>query len=154
LTDGQIGDAIVRITGGVDFLSGDSKNRGVAPGIDTGNQGDELAFVFGKNFVADVDSQNGFVSRVARRISRELGHCFGLADVQTDCANEVTRHHVMATGTGIDGTRDAVFADVPVMDVNFQLVNAHAELLRADVLGANTAPWMAVLKPGELTITG
>jgi hypothetical protein len=152
LTGSQTGNAIVMITGGSNIFT--VNGPGASPRVDVGNHGNELAFVFAQDLIPNGASSNEhntdvFRRAVAQEIAHQLGHCFGLYDVLTSPVDGVTPHDIM--GSPSYGTA-GVFPDIPIQDVMLNTVNAHQYLL--SVLGASPSAWMAVLKPGELTISG
>jgi hypothetical protein len=147
LTGSQTGNAIVMITGGSNIFTVNG-GQGASPRVDVGNHGNELAFVFGQYFsLADV---RFFEYAVAKEIAHQLGHCFGLYDVLSSTVDGVTEHDIM--GSPAYYAEGAAFPDIPIQDVMLNTVNAHQYLLT--VLGDAPGAWVAVLKPGELTISG
>jgi hypothetical protein len=152
LTGSQTGNAIVMITGGRNIFT--VNGPGASPTVDVGNHGNELAFVFGQDLLPSGASSNehnsdAFRRAVAQEIAHQLGHCFGLYDVLTSSVDGITQHDIMGSPSYGDA---GVFPDVGIQDVMLNTVNAHQYLL--SVLGASPNAWMAVLKPGELTISG
>jgi Ca2+-binding RTX toxin-like protein len=143
---------------------------------DIGNESDELCFAMPGVYI-DGNTVNSnadrFINRVARTISHELGHSFGLGHFETDTDGNVTdalTHHIMGDSTvGPDFAFDFNFQDIAYdgdifsfanstsqnfPELNTETQNAHQILSRTDVLGPAQRTWMAVLKPGELTIRG
>ncbi len=176
LTNSQVGDAAVLVVGNATNTVTNQSATGLTPITDIGNESDELCFAM-PGVVIDGSTVNSnadrFINRVARTISHELGHSFGLGHFQTDTDGNVTdalTHHIMGDGAvGLDFTLDLNFQDITYQgdifsfanstsqnfpELNTETQNAHAILSRPDVLGPSKSPWMAVLKPGELTIRG
>src|SRR5262245_33294086 len=171
LTNATKGDVLGMITGGDGAFTGPehASSFGVAP-IDPGNKSDEIAFVFGGNILNAVrrgGTLDDFVNRVARTISHEMGHTFGLEHITNTVVNDAQTHHLM--GVPVDRNGDGDSDDVEdevrdfTRDFGFQDItfnteagpqNSHQLLSREDILGASRDPWMAVLKPGELTVAG
>lgn len=157
LTDWVAGDALVFVTGGTDDIAaqiGQSPGAGWAPGpLDQGNDGDQMAFVFGRT-IADSLTVGGnysrFVNWMARTISHELGHTFGLDHINTPNPTDAQTHHTMNT-VNRDFSRDFGFQDQTYATPSGPQ-NSH-QLLRAN-LGDSTRPWAAVLRPGVLTVHG
>jgi hypothetical protein len=158
LTDAQVGDAIVMITGGqklIENVAGPT-TLGESPGVDVGNQHDELAFVYAGNFIHNgVIGWDGikFDHAIAHQIAQQLGHCFGLYNAGGFYGHdyyrmEVARGDVMSP----NGQTGQVFPDVAMPDVNGAFVNEHQYLL--NTLGASSNAWNEVLTPGTLTIMG
>ncbi|MFO0798547.1 MAG: hypothetical protein U0804_13810 [Gemmataceae bacterium] len=155
LTDSVVGDAMVFVTGGTDNIAaqiGQSPGVGWAP-VDLGNAGDQMGFVFGQG-IADSAVVGGnydrFVNWMARTISHELGHTFGLAHIDTLNPTDAQTHHTMNT-VNRDFSRDFGFQD-QTYETAKGPQNSH-QLLRAN-LGDSTRPWAAVLRPGVLTVHG
>src|SRR5262249_9694985 len=96
-----------------------------------------------------------WLNQIARTISHEMGHAFGLEHEVSDPAGatDPLRHSVMGT-VNRDFSRDFVFEDVTFMTEVGTAQNAYRTLLREDVLGKSDRTWVAVLKPGELTVSG
>jgi Ca2+-binding RTX toxin-like protein len=174
LTDAQVGDVLVVATGGSDFRTGQNA-FGVAPWSDMGNEHDEIVFGFGSSIAGASVSSAEFINRMARTISHEAGHAFGLGHVIPDAALtnadmlDAQTHHLMAAGVPRDFTHDFTFQDLTFNtdvrqfrfsesvlhpELNDDAQNSHRYLSNAAVLGAATGPWLAMLKPGELTIHG
>jgi Ca2+-binding RTX toxin-like protein len=117
--------------------------------------------------LAAANSPSDFVNRVARTISHELGHTFGLAHITNTNVSDAQTHHLMGVPVDINGdgdtgdageavrdfTRDFGFQDLFFnTDSGFQ--NSHLILSQDNVLGRSLGSWTAVLKPGELTVSG
>jgi Ca2+-binding RTX toxin-like protein len=157
-TNTQTGDVLVLVSGGTDFLS-NQRALGWSR-VDPGNARDDLAWVFGGGIQTSAGNlanpANAFVNWVARSISHEMGHTFGLEHVTADANVDATRHHLMNTrASDTDDDRDFQH-DFVFPDLSFATrvgpQNAHQIL--TGVLGASPDSWMAVLRPGTLTITG
>lgn len=164
LTDGQVGDVIVMITGGANNLE-DHDSLGVSPPLfgtrDHGNLRDEIAWAFGgsiASFNTFNISASRFINGVAHTISHEMGHCFGLDHVIIDPSNDAMTHFMMgeskvnATTEARDFSHDFNFQDIAYQTVTGGMQNSHQIL--SDTLGVSSGPWLAVIKPGELTISG
>lgn len=155
-----IGDVFVMISAGQNNVAPQFPAGifGVAP-VDPGNTSDNFAFVFGGN-IADASSSPGdFVNRMARTISHEMGHTFGLEHVIADANDDASTHNLMNAPAGNndddrDFGHDFVFLDMKVQTESGQDQNAHQILSDPTVLGENTGSWRAILKPGELTLKG
>jgi predicted Zn-dependent protease len=167
LTDADKGDVIVLITGGDGTFAGHGNAFGVAPHADTGNTREEITFVFGGAILDASSSLNDFVNRMARTVSHEMGHCFGLEHITNTNVTDAQTHHLMSVPVDINGDGDKSDAgegvrdfsrDFGFQDISFNTEegpqNAHQLLSREDILGKSRDPWMAVLKPGELTVSG
>jgi Ca2+-binding RTX toxin-like protein len=157
LKDSIIGDVNVIITGSTSStLSAGSSWYGVAPWADAGNTRDEIVFVFAGGSVGDFGTNRlQWLNQIARTISHEMGHAFGLEHEVSDPsgATDPLRHSIMST-VNRDFSRDFVFEDVYFTTEDGSSQNAYRTLLREDVLGKSDRTWMAVLKPGELTVSG
>lgn len=157
LTDALVGDAFMFVTGGTNTISSafGAGIFGLAP-VDAGNLSDNIAFAFGQNLVGSFSSTAQMVNAVARTISHELGHTFGLEHI-TDTAGDAVSHHLMNAPSGGVDPRD-FSRDFGFMDWTFNTVagpqNAHEILSRPTVLGPSTNSWAAVLRPGTLTLMG
>lgn len=172
LSDTQTGDVLVVISGGVDNLGIGGSPRGVSPWTDIGNEHDEIAFVFGR---ACLQGQNRdeFVNSVARTISHEMGHCFGLGHITGVLSGlaEAQSHAMM--NVALDGTakrdftHDFGFQNITYPtdaltgrhsdthpELNVANQNAHQYLSNPAVLGPARHAWIAVLQPGQLTVQG
>lgn len=175
LTDDQVGDVLVVASGGSDFRAGQTA-FGVSPWSDMGNEHDEVIFAFGGAIAGAAATPAEFINRMARTISHEMGHSFGLGHVivDADLTNadmlDAQTHHLMSGG-GIarDFTHDFNFQDLKFKtdvrqfrfsesvlhpELNDDSQNSHRYLSNAAVLGTSSGPWLAMLKPGELTIHG
>jgi hypothetical protein len=165
------GDVLVMVTGGLDFmlpgraLLGPAVPAfGVAPSmpdevfnLDLENRRDEIVWAFGTEIIQYFPDGDKFVNAVARTISHEMGHAFGLDHVPINPANDAMTHLIM--NDFADGAVDTRDWD---RDFNFQNTtflteiglwqNSHSHL--TNVLGGSTAPWAAVLRPGTLTVNG
>lgn len=182
LTNAQVGDVIVMITGpGGDFQYTQGE-RGVSPWADIGNEHDEIAFAWGGNIVSaysgwtTTDPDDAIVNSVARTISHEMGHCFGLGHIFADGTVDASTHHMMSVAGPTSADRSDFWHDFNFQDIAYEsdvlnpqyahhlsvrhpefntaTQNAHAYFSHRDVLGPSPRAWMAVLKPGELTVMG
>lgn len=158
LTDSTVGDVIVMVTGGRDFLTTDN-NLGVSPtnGGDVGNTHDEIVWAFGDTMAGLNLNSGKFINMVAETISHEMGHAFGLKHVEVDASNDAMRHLIMGVpaasgGDGRDFNSDFNFQDITYDVEGGGTQNSHQYL--TSVLGASTNAWAAVLRPGVLTING
>jgi len=153
------GDAFMMITGGVNKIETSSSEGifGVAP-LDLGNHSDNIGFVFGRNIGDAAVSPADLINRTARTISHEMGHTFGLNHI-TDLTGDTVGHHLM-NAPNEDGTIDPrdFGHDFMFLDQDFNThsgkQSAHKILSDPWVVGVSEKAWIAVLKPGELTITG
>ena len=159
-----------------------STAEGVSPWTDLGNEADEIVWINGRVIAqyfttdADVVRASKFINMVASTISQEMGHAFGLAHAIADPsgdADPITHYHMRSGyGTQRDYDHDFNFQDRTYQtdlllgnlaykpSVNHpefnttDLQNSHQILSLPDVLGPSTHSWVAVLKPGELTVVG
>src|SRR5262249_21669731 len=98
------------------------------------------------------------INGIARTISHEMGHCFGLEHVVIDPNDDAMTHYMMGTpADGADGEprdfmHDFGFQAISYMTAEGYAQNSHRYL--TDTRAASTKPWLAVLKPGELTVVG
>jgi len=152
LTDSDKGDVMVLINGGNGVFAGAGNAFGVAPRVDVGNTHDEMAFVFGGTILNAAGSLDSFVSRVARTVSHEMGHTFRLAHLSDTPETEAQTHHLMEVNDR-DFSRDFGFQDI-AYNTDSGVQNAHQILSKENVLGKSRDPWIAVLKPGQLTVSG
>jgi Ca2+-binding RTX toxin-like protein len=152
LTDSHRGDVMILVNGGDGAFTGHTTVFGVAPRVDVGNTHDEMAFVFGGNIRNASGTLDDFVNRVARTVSHEMGHTFGLDHLSTATGTDAQTHHLMEVDNR-DFARDFGFQDI-AYNTDSGVQNAHQILSREDVLGKSRDPWIAVLKPGELTVSG
>lgn len=159
LSDDVIGDVFVMVSGGRDdFYSNPDLNIGplTTGGLshtDSGNDYDDVAFVFGGLYGDVFGLQTTFfVNEVATSISHEMGHSFGLEHVLAD-PDHVSAHHIMNPGGG-NPNYDTVFPDMTFETDRGHQQNAHEILSDPTVLGENPGAWRAILKPGELTLKG
>jgi Ca2+-binding RTX toxin-like protein len=177
ITDSQVGDVMVFVTGHDGFTN----KGGESPWTDLGNERDEIVWASGamwvNGFGTDAAAGYKFINGVAEAISHEMGHAFGLGHISADPSGDADaiRHHIMnpmRTGAASrDADHDFNFQDhtyqIDIADTgtiedsinhpelnNTNLQNAHQILSMPDVLGPSTHSWMAVLKPGELTVSG
>jgi len=154
LTDSLAGDVSVIITGNQDFRSGQDAFD-VAPWVDVGNDDDEIVFVFAGGSVDSFDDRREWLNQIARTVSHEMGHAFGL-DHEVSENGQITdafSHSMMNAIPGErDWSRDFVFQDRAFKMENGGYQNSHRELL--NVLGRGYSTYIAVLRPGELTISG
>jgi hypothetical protein len=141
------------------------------------NGSDQIVWVFGANiafFFTGYQADNYFkaemfINEVARTISHEMGHSFGLEHIAADPGDDASTHDIMAAPFKLTlngGSFDEedyyhVFnfqnIEHPVVDrgvITAGRQNAHSFLSDEHVLGPSTKPWAAVLKPGQLTIMG
>ena len=177
VSDGP-GDVMVFVSGQADDGYDGSQYPGISPRIDLGNEHDDIVFANGGvvawQFTQDTDLVRGakFINSLAGAISQEMGHSFGLAHPVTDPSGDADpiTHHIMF-GADRDYNHDFNFQDRtyktdllgpytvttsanhPEFN-NTDLQNAHQMLSLPDVLGPSTHSWVAVLKPGELTVVG
>jgi Ca2+-binding RTX toxin-like protein len=152
LTDADVGDVIVMITGGEDSEIGINGAFGVAPRVDVGNTRDEMVFVFGEGILNASANLDDFVNRMARTVSHEMGHSYGLDHITNTPVTDAQSHHLM-NSIGRDFGRDFGFQDTS-FNTGSGVQNAHTILSREDVLGVSRDPWVAVLRPGVLTVAG
>jgi Ca2+-binding RTX toxin-like protein len=167
LSDWIVGDVMVIITGSQDFLPSNAWGRVPSTSSDLLNRvnnDDEIAFVFAGGSV-DWFAWNptGWLNQIAATISHEMGHAFGLRHETSDPRGSLDHitHSIMGaadvTGDGFmdrDWSRDFVFQDMYYTTDAGVSQDAHRHLLREDILGESDRTWMAVLKPGELTVSG
>jgi hypothetical protein len=178
-SDPSQGDVLVMVTGGLDFmlpgralLGPTVPAFGVAPAepdnvfnLDLENQRDEIVWAFGAQIIQSfpngdlsVSPSDQFVNAVARVISHEMGHAFGLDHVPINPANDAMTHLIMgdfADGAAVDTrdwNRDFNFQNTTYFTEIGLWQNTHSHL--TNVLGASSAPWAAVLRPGVLTVNG
>lgn len=167
-TDSRVGDAMVVINGiGGGFVPNLETVFGVAPNVDIGNTGDQMAFAFGGNILGAASNPNDFVNRMARTISHELGHTFGLDHITNTGWSDAQTHNLMNAPVDVNGdgdtrdpgedqrdfTRDFGFQDI-AFNTDSGTQNSHQILSQEDVLGRSISSWTAVLRPGELTVSG
>ncbi len=162
LTDGAIGDVSVIIAGedSTDVL-GSSNAWGVAPWADVGNNDDEIVFVFAGGSVDSSVFGNDslrpyrWLNQVARTVSHEMGHAFGLEHEVADygALTDALSHSMMGT-TNRDWNRDFVFQDRSFQLDDGTYQNAHRELLKENILGRSNKTFVGVINPGELTVMG
>jgi len=177
VSDGP-GDVMVFVSGQADDGYDGSQYPGVSPRIDLGNEHDDIVFANGGvvawQFTQDADlvRASKFINFMADSISQEMGHAFGLAHVVSDPSGDADpiTHHIMY-GADRDYEHDFNFQDrtyktdlfgqyTYTTSVNHpefnttDLQNSHQIFSLPDVLGPSTHPWVAVLKPGELTVVG
>ena len=152
------GDVNVIISGGADnTVHGNPNSAWAWSRLDSGNELDDHAFVFAGGSVDSATfggNANQWLNQIARTISHEMGHTFGLEHENGDArANrEPLSHSVMGTPNR-DWTHDFSFHDRTYQTtVDGYSQNAHQYLNRTNILGASQDSWMAVLKPGQLTI--
>ena len=155
LTDGRAGDVLVITTGDRGFLPGVG---GIAPRIDAGNRTDEIVWAFGDVWASlpTITTAQMFINAMAHTISHEMGHAFGLHRIadRGQVAGETVSHHVMTTPfvQPADHLHSSGFQDISYKTVSGENQNAHRVL--TSTLGASSKPWVAVLRPGELTVKG
>lgn len=151
LTDGADGDVLVMVSGGQDVLFGSA--AGWAPWVDAGNDDDEIVWVFGEVWANAFTTADVFINAMARTISHEMGHAFGLDHLDSTAGgdDEARTHHIMNVSNR-DFSHDFNFQDVTYTDVDGNSQNAHQYL--TSTLGASNGAWIAALRPGELTISG
>ena len=158
--DADRGDVTVIISGGssnvVDSQGNIRTGFGYSP-IDAGNNYDTHAFVFAGGSVSSFSGNaDQWLNQVARTISHEMGHGFGLEHQVGSSDLDSISHSTMGIG-GEGWTRDWSH-DFSFHDRSYQVQgssdyqNSHQHLDRSDILGPSTDSWMAVLRPGELTI--
>jgi Ca2+-binding RTX toxin-like protein len=168
LSDALVGDVLMVITGGTNTVD-TSKPAGIfgeAP-VDAGNVNDDIGFVFGRNIVDSFTTSAGVINCMARSISHEMGHTFGLEHIIDPTWSDAQTHHLMNAPVDVNGDGDKSDAgedqrdfarDFVFLDMSFNTSagwqNAHQILSRTDVLGPSANPWIAVLIPGRLTIVG
>jgi Ca2+-binding RTX toxin-like protein len=167
LTDRRPGDVIVIVSGGPDNFDNDgSYGVGHVDHCDNDNTArcnddDEIVFAFGREIAdkyasAGDSTANRFINHVARTISHEMGHSFGLEHAIGPNGDPLS-HSIMAAPSNGNDPRDfSNYFNFP--DRSFEVKgdiekqNAHQYL--TDTLGDSARPWTAVLKPGELTVEG
>jgi hypothetical protein len=167
LTDDDDGDVMVLVNGtGGSFVPGFATALGVAP-LDIGNDGDEMAFVFGGRIMQFATTPNDLVNRMARTISHEMAHTFGLDHINNTAWGDAQTHHIMNAPVDVNGDGDTDDAGEDqrdfTRDFGFQNItfstdsgsqNAHQILSQEDVLGKSLNPWLYVLNQGQLTVSG
>ena len=167
LTDGDVGDAMILVNGtGGGFVPGFANVFGVAP-LDANNNSDEMGFVFGGNILKFASNPTDLVNRMARTISHETAHTFGLEHITNTGWGDAQTHHLMNAPVDVNGDGDKndpgedqrdFGRDFGFQDLSFNtdagLQNAHDILSREDILGRSLNPWIAVLRPGQLTVSG
>jgi hypothetical protein len=175
LVDSQVGDVLVVISGGGNNIDMQPAN-GVSPWNDLGNEKDEIAWVFGARAISNKTTASMAINSVARTISHEMGHCFGLGHITETPTGfaEARSHHLMnVTDAANDPARRDFTHDFNFQDIAYQtdaigrsgrlssnprfntaIQNVHRYLSDPAVLGPSQRPWIAALKPGELTIQG
>jgi Ca2+-binding RTX toxin-like protein len=151
LTDADKGDVMILVNGGNGAFTGHD-SFGVAPRVDIGNTHDEMAFVFGGTIKNASSSLDDFVNRVARTVSHEMAHTFGLDHLSTATGTDAQTHHLMEVDNR-DFSRDFGFQDT-AFNTDSGVQNSHQILSQENVLGKSRDPWVAVLKPGQLTVSG
>jgi Ca2+-binding RTX toxin-like protein len=160
LRDGTTRDVIVMVTGGGDFIN-DKPSFGVQSGLfgeggDVGNAHDEIVWAFGQVIANQAKGASDFVNRVAQTISHEMGHAFGLKHAPIESLNESMKHLIMGVPSASfeqrDFNKDFQFQDISFAVEGGGTQNTHQ--LLTQTLGASPNPWVAVLRPGELTIHG
>ncbi|MCA9074158.1 MAG: hypothetical protein KDA93_03930 [Planctomycetaceae bacterium] len=166
------GDVIVIVSGNTyDQMGFGIESLGIAPNVDLLNEQDNIVFVFGRGIAEMTDSPDQFINVMAKVVSHEMGHSFGL-DHLTEVAEgydlEVLSHELMAAPfvdlnnpnydhddviiEQRDFDHDFAFQDITYINDSGVAQNSHQHL--TNVLGASGWGWMAVLKPGELTMQG
>jgi hypothetical protein len=167
LTDFDVGDAMILVNGtGGGFVPGFANVFGVAP-LDANNNSDEMGFVFGGNILRAASNPTDMVNRMARTISHETAHTFGLNHITNTTWSDAQTHHLMNAPVDVNGDGDTSDAgedqrdfsrDFGFQDTTFNTdsgpQNAHEILSREDILGRSLSPWLAVLRPGQLTASG
>jgi hypothetical protein len=148
------GHVTVMISGGDDVVRSQGM-AGWAGIIDAGNERNDYAFVFGGTIANVTSSIEGFINSIARTISHEMGHTFGLEHVVATSSNDASQHYLMNSRTSSgndwrDFTRDFNFQNITYTTVTNVQQNSH-EILSV-VLGPAKHAWAAVLQPGILTI--
>ncbi|MCA9109282.1 MAG: hypothetical protein KDA52_04990 [Planctomycetaceae bacterium] len=164
------GDVIVIVSGNTHEQMGFTiPSLGIAPGVDLLNEQDNIVFVFGRGIAEMTDSPDQFINVVAKVISHEMGHSFGL-DHLSEAAEgydlEVLSHELMAAPfvdlnnpdfdhddvkiERRDFNHDFGFQDITYINDDGVAQNSHQHL--SLVLGESGWGWMAVLQPGELTM--
>ncbi|HEX5106031.1 MAG TPA: hypothetical protein VFV87_19565 [Pirellulaceae bacterium] len=174
LTDGIVGDGIVLVTGDSSFIpderGGIQHLFGHSPPADRElrrNDHDEIVFVFGKSIAESAYRdfapsgnqavRDAFITGVASTISHELGHTFGLwhnqpSATQSDLERQALVNDMMSA---VSLGHDQAFLDIAyLITPSLSPQNSHRHLLRGDILGPSKNSWAAVLRPGELTISG
>ncbi len=106
-TDSRVGDAMVIINGaGGGFVPGFQNDFGLSPRIDAGNTHDDMAFVFGGNILSASTSPSDFVNRIARTVSHEMGHGFGLEHISNTNITDAQSHNLMSVPVDVNGDGD------------------------------------------------
>jgi Ca2+-binding RTX toxin-like protein len=125
-----------------------------------------MAFAFGGNILSRATSAADLVNRMARTISHELGHTFGLDHITNSVFTDAQSHNLMNAPVDLNGNgntdpgedprdfgRDFGFQDL-FFNTNSGFQNSHLILSQENVLGRSLGRWVAVLRPGELTVSG
>jgi Ca2+-binding RTX toxin-like protein len=152
MNGGDPGDAIVFVTGNEDFIDPAVSAFGWAPSVDHGNTDDQYAFAFALEYLNAGFTGEVFLNAVARTTSHELGHTLGLEHVPGTLSHPVISHHIMSGPDARDFNHYFNFPDQSFMTESGSVQNAHQYLTQT--LGTSNSPWVAVLNPGIVTISG
>jgi hypothetical protein len=140
---------------------------------DEGNRHNQIVFVNAEAILNEVQSTYGpqrlesqledmFVASVAKTSAHEMGHSFGLYHPKHRLPGYTYWDANMMRQGEVEQAGDVCFMDVTYVTNkrigfgpgDYLTQNAHRILSDPDVLGPSQSSWVAVLKPGELTIHG
>jgi Ca2+-binding RTX toxin-like protein len=101
---------------------------------------------------SDAERLDMFVNALANLISHEVGHTFGLIDIDDSRNPEAAGRNLMDSPASVDQwVRNRNFWGEP-LDIGGGMLSQHEYLTRWVHPSPN--PWAAVLSPGELTVRG